>query len=438
MPSTFGLTSRASNVRSRGTFRKRGGGPRSGSFKSATEKAIANAAAQLVKGVEDGSAVEERFQELKERDEIDEKLGFHRLEQGQTRQAWLVNMHPTLLRDPDHPTGKSGVDFYFIEDDASMFKATVLYQPYFLVGCRPGTESSVEEWLRRRYEGLVQSIQRDRKEDLKLPNHLLGNQRLYLRLTFLNVQDLLSVRKELLPIAKAAQKKLSAVDTYADVLSAASAAASASLGIQLDSDGHNAALDPDDGWTGARKRAAASALDPAECLVDIREYDIPYYLRVAIDQDVRVGLWYDVSFEDGIVSLNMVKDRVKRADPVVMAFDIETTKQPLKFPDAETDAVMMISYMIDGQGFLITNREIVSEDIEDFEYTPRDEYEGPFIIFNEPDELGVLQRFFSHFREARPTVVATYNGDLFDFPFIDARARAHGLNMMSEIGFAKD
>ncbi len=42
---------------------------------------------------------------------------------------------------------------------------------------------------------------------------------------------------------------------------------------------------------------------------------------------------------------------------------------------------MMISYMIDGQGFLITNREIVSEDIEDFEYTPKDEYEGPFIIF---------------------------------------------------------
>lgn len=42
-------------------------------------------------------------------------------------------------------------------------------------------------------------------------------------------------------------------------------------------------------------------------------------------------------------------ERVKRAEPVVMAFDIETTKQPLKFPDAETDMVMMISYMIDGQ-----------------------------------------------------------------------------------------
>ena len=32
-----------------------------------------------------------------------------------------------------------------------------------------------------------------------------------------------------------------------------------------------------------------------------------------------------------------------------MAFDIETTKMPLKFPDASTDCVMMISYMIDGQ-----------------------------------------------------------------------------------------
>jgi len=70
-----------------------------------------------------------------------------------------------------------------------------------------------------------------------------------------------------------------------------------------------------------------------------------------------------------------------------MAFDIETTKAPLKFPDQAVDQVMMISYMIDGQGFLITNREIVSEDIDDFEYTPKEGYEGPFTIFNEADEV---------------------------------------------------
>ena len=40
------------------------------------------------------------------------------------------------------------------------------------------------------------------------------------------------------------------------------------------------------------------------------------------------------------------------------------------------------------QGFLICNREIISQDVEDFEYTPRPEFEGPFIVFNVPDEVG--------------------------------------------------
>ena len=33
----------------------------------------------------------------------------------------------------------------------------------------------------------------------------------------------------------------------------------------------------------------------------------------------------------------------------VLAFDIECTKEPLKFPQAQRDAVFMISYMVDGQ-----------------------------------------------------------------------------------------
>lgn len=42
---------------------------------------------------------------------------------------------------------------------------------------------------------------------------------------------------------------------------------------------------------------------------------------------------------------------------------------------------------------------MVSEDIEDFEYTPKKEYEGHFIIFNEPDERALLRRFFDHIVE---------------------------------------
>ena len=35
-------------------------------------------------------------------------------------------------------------------------------------------------------------------------------------------------------------------------------------------------------------------MDTTECIIDSREYDVPYYFRVAIDNDIRVGLWYAV------------------------------------------------------------------------------------------------------------------------------------------------
>lgn len=40
---------------------------------------------------------------------------------------------------------------------------------------------------------------------------------------------------------------------------------------------------------------------------------------------------------------------IEPPEPIVLAYDIETTKLPLKFPDANIDQIMMISYMIDGQ-----------------------------------------------------------------------------------------
>lgn len=85
-------------------------------------------------------------------------------------------------------------------------------------------------------------------------------------------------------------------------------------------------------------------------IIDIREYDIPYYVRLAIDLDIRVGLWYTAKvYSNGSATITRRPDLVHRPDPVVFAFDIETTKLPLKFPDAAIDSIMMISYMIEGR-----------------------------------------------------------------------------------------
>lgn len=206
----------------------------------------------------------------------------------------------------------------------------------------------------------------------------MGIRRLYLQLCFRNVSDLLAVRKEILPVALANGAKRSAVDAYAEVVNN-SASAGPDVGVDFEAKE----------W-GSNNISRAREKDPRDAIIDIREYDVPYYLRVAIDNEIRVGLWYSVTFNAGQPAFNIIQERVKRADPVVMAYDIETTKAPLKFPDQAFDQVMMISYMVDGQGYLITNREIVSEDIEDFEYTPKDGFEGPFIIFNENDEVRFL------------------------------------------------
>ena len=367
----------------------------------------------------EGTSQNERIEATRLADRIDDAQRFERFEAGKRRVGWLCNMHSTALEDSKIPGGRAAVDFYFIQDDGGTFKASLEYDPYFLIAVKKGREAEVEEWVKRSHEGLVKGVERVEKDDLNMPNHLLGYRRLFLKLSFANVNDLLAVRRAIMPIAEKNKANMSAMDTYAEV-------ASARAGFDL--------FDADD----ANNERFTSVTEPSDFVTDIREYDVPYHVRVAIDMDVRVGKWYNVDAKHGRITLDCIEERLQRADPVVMAFDIETTKLPLKFPDAAIDQIMMISYMIDGQGFLITNREIVSEDIQDFEYTPKPEFQGPFMIFNEPNEEAVIERFFGMIKEARPTIISTYNGDFFDWPFVEARASVHGIDMYLEIGFRKN
>ena len=205
--------------------------------------------------------------------------------------------------------------------------------------------------------------------------------------------------------------------------------------------------------------------DFADNIIDIREYDVPYHHRFAIDTgallrgregsaqtlgvdidpppssicaETRCGEWYDVRCTAGVVTLQHRKDLLLGAEMRVCAFDIECTKMPLQFPNSATDQIFMISYMCDGTGYLIINREVVSQDISDFEYTPKPEYKGPFTVFNEKDEKALLRRFFDHMRLLRPCIYVTYNGDFFDWPFIADRAEKFGWSTESELGVTVD
>jgi hypothetical protein len=40
------------------------------------------------------------------------------------------------MKSDDWPSGRAGVDYYFIQDDGGMFKITLLCEPYFYIACK--------------------------------------------------------------------------------------------------------------------------------------------------------------------------------------------------------------------------------------------------------------------------------------------------------------
>ena len=165
----------------------------------------------------EATSQDEKLQATRLAHTIDESMGFARYESGKKRVGWLINMHSTAVEDENVPGGRAAVDYYFLEDDGGSFKATVEYDPYFLIAVKRGKEAEVEEWCRRIFEGMVKNVKRIEKEDLQMPNHLLGYRRTFLQLNFANVSDLLKVRQVIMPIAEKNKKNVNAMDTYAEV-----------------------------------------------------------------------------------------------------------------------------------------------------------------------------------------------------------------------------
>lgn len=65
-------------------------------------------------------------------------------------------------------------------------------------------------------------------------------------------------------------------------------------------------------------------LDPSSFIIDFREYDVPYLTRVAIDNHIYIGSWYDVTPELGTsaCTVDWLKDMLELCEPGVLAYDI--------------------------------------------------------------------------------------------------------------------
>lgn len=332
-----------------------------------------------------------------EGDDIDAIFGFARFTEGTKKLGWLLNYLPLSMQDE---TGKekSGLDLYFLDREGQNFKATVFYEPYFYVDLVDDRRTmEIAQHLQKRFEGCkVESVD---KEDLDLPGHLSGKKHKLLKLSFGTVSELNDVKSTLRPIIETNRKK----------------------NLLYDDNDESAGFDNDG------KRGNFVIADPLSFILEMREHDVPYAMRVSIDLDLRVGAWFYVSPIAGseVCEVERQHEMLELCEPRILAFDIECEKSPLKFPNAEVDRIYMISYMIDGQGYLLTNREVVSKHIYNFEYTPMSKYPGPFIVVNLVNEEELLRYFLKHIQELKPHVIVTYNGDFFDWPYVENRCNKY-------------
>ena len=309
--------------------------------------------------------------------------------------AFLSNFQVVNIKDENN-LERTVLMLIFYDENGDWFTSYLHQDPYFLLKCKEGFENDVLSFLEKRFEGEFSSLRIVEKMDLSEMNHLSGKKRKFIKLSFMTVSKMHFVRKGLnLKIhefkKKYKPKKRKNADTFEDIF---------------------------------------------ELIENLYEHDLSYSARALIDNNIRVAFWYNLTVRKGFIH-KIEKDEkiLEKPDFTVLAFDIETTKAPLKFPDADIDCVMLISYVIDQETFLIVNREILSKDIEPFDYNPLPGISSEVTIYNEKDEKTCLEKFFKHIKQTKPFIITSFNGDFFDIPFIQKRAANHNLDIKTILGW---
>ncbi len=55
--------------------------------------------------------------------------------------------------------------------------------------------------------------------------------------------------------------------------------------------------------------------DLLDSVQDMREYDVPYHVRVCIDNDIRISRWYSVKFQNNYIhEISLLSDKTLKPE----------------------------------------------------------------------------------------------------------------------------
>lgn len=214
---------------------------------------------------------------------LEAQFGFSCFYDSVPKLGWLLNYHIEK-----NYYNEVSVSLYFVDENTKNFKIILPYYPTFLVECPRNGLSDVEEYFMKKYEGKIRSTESVHRNDVTEHNHLNKPPKNFVKIYVRTESDFLQIIKDHIYQMKDEEDNI--YDQY--------------------------------------------AVDGDKTIYRLYEYDIPLEVQVANAFNIRCGAWYDVKYNGSKYKLTR-NARVVYPDLRIMAYDIETTKPPLKFPNAK-------------------------------------------------------------------------------------------------------
>ena len=169
---------------------------------------------------------------------------------------------------------------------------------------------------------------------------------------------------------------------------------------------------------------ARESIEEMQGVKEKREYDIPFAKRFLIDQSIEPmnGLELEVNEKNEVQKLRVYNTKKDLLDELSVAcFDIETYS-PGRFSDPSRDPIVSIALSSGGKEKAFVWRQKPEKEKADFFETEKE----------------MLEAFLNEMAKSKPDIIVTYNGDMFDFPYIKERARVLKVDLKKGFGSEPD
>ena len=168
-----------------------------------------------------------------------------------------------------------------------------------------------------------------------------------------------------------------------------------------------------------------------ESVIQIREFDIPFYRRYLMDRDVipmtevvatgeKLDSFLDLDSEKQDVEIIKLTEELKRVpeyphDFRILSFDLEV-RNPHGMPNSEVDEIIMIGVSSNFGINQVISTKTNSGDRDDF--------------VNQVDsEKEMIEEFVQIIKDNNVDIIVGYNSDNFDFPYLKDRAKILGVDL---------